>query len=143
HASIVDGCRLSRAEVRIFPNRDLRSLEAMLKTDDSGKRRLIVSESLFSIDGVVADLPGLVALARTHDALLVVGDAHAYGGSGEKGKGLPELEGLAGGEIDVLVGTFSKALGSLGGYACTPQPIRAHLVNSARSLIFTTAASHA
>jgi 8-amino-7-oxononanoate synthase len=132
HASIIDGCRLSRARVRIFRHRDLGHLEAALR-EERGRRRIVVSETLFSMDGDVADVEGLVALARSRDAITIVDDAHAVGAWGEHGRG------LAGAGPDVVIGTFGKALGAAGAFVAADAPVAELLWNSARSLVFSTA----
>ncbi|HMG54508.1 MAG TPA: aminotransferase class I/II-fold pyridoxal phosphate-dependent enzyme, partial [Kofleriaceae bacterium] len=107
HASIIDGCRLSRAEIAVFPHRDLAALEAALATR-RGRRRIVVSESLFSMDGDFADVAALAALCRRHDAAFVLDEAHALGALGPEGRGLAAERGVV---PDVVVGTFGKALG--------------------------------
>ena len=132
HASIIDGCRLSRGRVRIFRHRDLGHLEAALR-EERGRRRIVVSETLFSMDGDVADVAGLVSLARAHDAITIVDDAHAVGAWGEGGRG------LAGPDADVVVGTFGKALGVSGAFVAGGESVAELLWNRARSLVFSTA----
>lgn len=128
HASIIDGCRLARAEVRIYPHGDLDRLDAALR--EAAGRSIVVSDTVFSMDGDAVDLPGLVEVAARHGALLVLDEAHAVLG--------PELEPGTG--VDVLrVGTLSKALGSLGGFVAGPQRFIDLLVNRARPYIFSTA----
>jgi 8-amino-7-oxononanoate synthase len=132
HASIIDGCRLSRARVRVFRHRDLAHLEALLR-EDRGRRRIVVSESLFSMDGDVADVAALVAIARSHGAITIVDDAHAIGAMGAGG------QGLAGPDVDVVIGTFGKALGGAGAFAACSEPVAELLWNRARPLVFSTA----
>jgi 8-amino-7-oxononanoate synthase len=128
HASIIDGCRLARAEVRIYPHGDLDRLDASLAS--VAGRSIVVSDTVFSMDGDIADLDGLVAVARRHGALLVLDEAHAVLG--------PDLGCVPG--VDVLrVGTLSKTLGSLGGFVAGPRRFVDLLVNRARPYIFTTA----
>jgi len=128
HASIIDGCRLARAEVRVYPHGDLGRLDASLS--GSGGRAVIVSDTVFSMDGDAADLDGLVEVAGRHGALLVVDEAHAVLG--------PHLGAHPG--VDVLrVGTLSKTLGSLGGFVAGPRRFLDLLVNRGRPYIFTTA----
>ncbi|MBK5220064.1 MAG: 8-amino-7-oxononanoate synthase [Thermoleophilia bacterium] len=137
HASIVDGCRLSRAETFVYHHADLEHLEWGLR-EASGRGALIVSDGVFSMDGDLAPLPGLLELARRHGCRLMVDDAHAVGAIGPGGRGSVAAAGLSG-EVDVVVGTLGKALGSYGAYACaTPETID-FLVNSARSFVFSTA----
>jgi glycine C-acetyltransferase/8-amino-7-oxononanoate synthase len=137
HASIVDGCRLSRAEVVVYRHRDVEHLDWSLRRH-TGERRLIVTDSVFSMDGDVAPLAEIVELADMHGARLVVDEAHATGNLGPGGRGAVAAAGLEG-EIDVIVGTLGKAFGSYGAYACASAEIVRYLVNSSRSLIFSTA----
>jgi 8-amino-7-oxononanoate synthase len=134
HASIIDGCRLSRAEIVVVPHRDLRALDAQLALH-RGRRRLIVSETLFSMDGDVADVPALAALAKRHDAALMLDEAHAIGVRGPEGRGLAAEHGVM---PDILVGTCGKALGGAGAFAATTRAIADLLWNRARSLVFST-----
>jgi 8-amino-7-oxononanoate synthase len=142
HASIVDGCRASRAEVVVYRHLDCDHLELCLR--HAGRRgpgrRLIVTDSVFSMDGDVAPLARIAKLARAHDARLVVDEAHATGALGEGGRGAIAQAGLQG-AVDVLVGTLGKALGSYGAYACASEQMVRYLVNTARPLIFSTAPS--
>lgn len=135
HASIIDGCRLSRAEIVIYPHRDVAALEQALATR-TGRRRLVVSESLFSMDGDVADVKALAALCRRHDAALMLDEAHAVGVWGPEGRGIAAAEGVT---PDVLVGTCGKALGSFGAFVGTSAAIADLLWNRARSFVFSTA----
>lgn len=138
HASIIDGCRLSRAEVRVFRHNDVRELRAILEGTASYRRRLIVVDGVFSMDGDVAPLPELVELAERYDAMLMVDDAHATGVLGERGKGTVEHFGLEGRGI-IQMGTLSKALASQGGYIAGPSALIDYLRNKARSFIYSTA----
>jgi 8-amino-7-oxononanoate synthase len=135
HASLIDGCRLSRAEVAVYPHRDAAAAGALL-SGSRHRRRLLVSESLFSMDGDVAPLADLAELARAHDAALIVDEAHALGALGPGGRGLCHACGV---EPDVLIGTLGKAFGSQGGFVAGTADLRAILVNRARTFIFTTA----
>jgi 8-amino-7-oxononanoate synthase len=139
HASIVDGCRMSRAEVVVYRHRDMEHLHWSLRRH-SGKRRLIVTDSVFSMDGDVAPLADIVELADVHGARVVVDEAHATGNLGPGGRGAVAEAGLEG-QIDVVVGTLGKALGSYGAYACASSEIVRYLINTARSLIYSTAPS--
>ncbi|HEY2956773.1 MAG TPA: adenosylmethionine--8-amino-7-oxononanoate transaminase [Actinomycetota bacterium] len=132
HASIVDGCRLSRAEVAVYPHRDLEVLERRL-AEGAGRRQLVVSDLVFSMDGDLAPLDGLVALCARHGALLVLDEAHAVLGPHR----IPP-----GAEV-VRVGTLSKALGALGGFAACDAELAGLLVNRARPFVFTTAGTPA
>ncbi len=139
HASIVDGCRLSRAEVRVVPHGDLGALEAQLRSGASpGRRTLVVADGVYSMDGDTAPLPELVALARRWGAILLLDDAHGTGTLGARGRGTPELFGSTD-EIDVWTGTLGKALGSFGAFAAGSHALRELLVNLSRSFIFTCA----
>jgi 8-amino-7-oxononanoate synthase len=134
HASIIDGCRLSRAQVVVYPHADTAALEAALATH-RGRRRIVVSESLFSMDGDLADVATLAALCKRHDAALILDEAHAIGVLGPEGRGVAAAHGVS---PDVMVGTFGKALGSFGAFAATSKPISDLLWNRARSLVFST-----
>jgi 8-amino-7-oxononanoate synthase len=140
HASIVDGCRLSRAEVVVYRHRDVEHLEwSMHRHGGRGAGdRLIVTDSVFSMDGDVAPLAEIARLAGTCRARTMVDEAHAIGNLGPDGRGAVAEAGLEG-EIDVVIGTLGKALGSYGAYACASKEIVRYLINSARSLIFSTA----
>jgi len=143
HASIIDGCRLSRAEVIVYRHRDMEHLEWSLRRHgrrDGGQRRLIVTDSVFSMDGDVAPLADIAELADMFEACVVVDEAHATGNLGPGGRGAVAEAGLEG-EIDVIVGTLGKALGSYGAYACASAEMIRYLINTARSLIFSTAPS--
>jgi len=137
HASLIDGCRLSRAKLSIYPHRDLSRAEKHLRRlGGAARRRLLVTESLFSMDGDVAPLGDLAALAEANDALLLVDEAHAIGCLGPRGAGLCAHFGI---RPDVLVGTLGKALGASGAFVAGSAALRAYLLNHARSFLFTTA----
>ena len=138
HASLIDGCRLSRAETKVYPHCDVDALEDLLKENKSAKNKFIVTDGIFSMDGDCAPLPEIAALAEKYDATLIVDDAHGTGTLGENGRGIAEHFGLEG-KIPVVVGTYSKALGSLGGFVCASNTVTDTLKNKARSLIYTTA----
>jgi len=134
HASIIDGCRLSRADVVIIPHADYRALEAALATR-RGRRRVVVSESVFSMDGDVADVDAISTLCKRHDAAFILDEAHAVGAVGPEGRGVAaELRVVP----DVLVGTFGKAFGSFGAFVATSRAIADLLWNRARPLVFST-----
>lgn len=138
HASLIDGCRLSRAQVRIFPHNDLEALSAMLEAERANFRRaLIVVEGVFSMDGDMFPLDRLVPLARRHQAWTYVDDAHGTGVLGATGAGTIEHFGVDG-QIDVVVGTLGKALGTVGAYVGGSQELVELLVSRSRSFIFTT-----
>jgi len=137
HASIIDGCRLSRAETFVYRHGDLDHLSWGLR--QAGKRAaLIVSDGVFSMDGDIAPLPELLSLARRHRCRLMIDEAHATGAIGPGGRGSVAAAGLSG-EVDVVLGTLGKALGSYGAYVCTNRETVDYLLNTARSLVFSTA----
>ncbi|MFQ5656079.1 MAG: 8-amino-7-oxononanoate synthase [Candidatus Methylomirabilales bacterium] len=142
HASIVDGCRLSRAEVRVFPHNDLDALEGLLKSETGHRRKLIVVDGVYSMDGDLTPLPDLTKLAKNYDALLMIDDAHGTGVLGERGGGTTEHFGLKDPDlVDIEIGTLGKALGSFGAYVVGSQTLREYLINRSRSFIFTCALS--
>jgi 8-amino-7-oxononanoate synthase len=134
HASIVDGCRLSRASTVVYPHRDVAALDALLE-HHRGRRRIVVTDAVFSMDGDRAPLEELSAVCGRHGAALMVDEAHALGVLGPTGAGLCELTRVA---ADIRVGTLGKALGGFGAFALTSSLVRAWLINRARSLIFST-----
>ena len=137
HASIVDGCRLARAQTAVYRHNDVEHLGALLRAE-AGRPAVIVTDSVFSMDGDVAPLAELVDAARAHGAALVVDEAHGSGCCGPGGRGAVAEAGLEG-QVDVVVGTLGKALGSYGAYAACSATTARWLVNRARSLIFSTA----
>jgi 8-amino-7-oxononanoate synthase len=137
HASIIDGCRLSRARVEVYPHRDWQALATMLERD-TARRRLIVTESVFSMEGDLAPLVELAELAERWDAMVLVDEAHATGLFGARGRGLCEALGIER-RVVARVGTLSKALGSSGGFVCGSQSLIAWLINRARPYVFSTA----
>jgi len=143
HASIIDGCRLSRAETKIYPHCDMPALRRLLAEGDRYRRRLIVSDTLFSMDGDLAPVPQLAELAEQFDAMLMVDEAHATGVFGRQGRGVVEhfAESCPGLEqkIHIHVGTLSKALGSAGGFVCGSAKLIEWLSNHARPYVFSTA----
>src|SRR4051812_28323916 len=137
HASIVDGCRLATARTFVYDHCDLDHLEWGLR-EAGGRGALIVTDGVFSMDGDVAPLAEIVELAHRFDARVMVDDAHGLGALGPGGRGSVAAAGLED-EVDIVVGTLGKALGSYGAYACTSRTMAKYLINTARSLIFSTA----
>jgi 8-amino-7-oxononanoate synthase len=137
HASIIDGCRLSRAVLKVYPHKDISSLDALLKSCAGYKRRLIVTEGVFSMDGDIAPLPEISALAARHSATLLVDEAHATGVLGPSGRGTLEHYAFAAGDI-IQMGTLGKALGSYGAFVASNNAVFQWLINSARSFMFST-----
>lgn len=137
HASIVDGCRLARAETFVYRHCDPEHLAWGLERAE-GRGALIVSDGIFSMDGDIAPLPELLELARRHRCRLLIDEAHATGAIGPGGRGTVAAAGLSG-EVDVVVGTLGKALGSYGAYACASAETVDFLLNTARPFVFSTA----
>jgi 8-amino-7-oxononanoate synthase len=138
HASLIDGCRLSRAEIRVMPHADVEAFGAALAADRGRfRRRLIVVDGVFSMDGDVAPLDRLVALAREHGAWTYVDDAHGTGVLGAHGRGAAEHCGVEG-AVDVTMGTLGKALGVAGAYVAGSRQLIDYLTNRARGFVFTT-----
>jgi glycine C-acetyltransferase len=138
HASIIDGCRLSRAKIHVFPHRD--SAAAAAKLDalrDAPGRKLLITDGVFSMDGDIGPLPELVAVAETYGAIMMVDDAHASGVLGRNGRGTIDHFGLHG-RVDIQVGTLSKAVGVLGGYVCGSSDLIEFLYHRARPFLFST-----
>jgi glycine C-acetyltransferase/8-amino-7-oxononanoate synthase len=138
HASIIDGCRLSGADFRVYAHCNMEKLENILKKSSKYNRKLIVTDSVFSMDGDLAPLPDIVRIARKHKAMVMVDEAHGTGVFGKKGRGVVEHFDLNK-EIDVVMGTLSKAIGSLGGYVVGEIDLINYLRNKARSFMYTTA----
>lgn len=137
HASLIDGCRISRATVRVYGHCDVGQLERQLSRS-SARRKLIVTDSIFSMDGDAAPLRDIVEVAERHGALVMIDEAHATGVLGARGSGLAEELGLSD-RIDVQMGTLGKALGTFGAYVAADADVIDHLINHARTFIFTTA----
>ena len=136
HTSIVDGCRLSRSPTKTFLHNDMDHLEKVLKRSKN-KRKLIVTDGVFSMDGDLARLPEIVSLAQAYNAMVMIDDAHATGVIGENGRGTPEHFGIEG-KVDLVMGTLSKALGALGGYLTGPPEVIETLRVRAKSYIFSS-----
>jgi len=137
HASLIDGCRLSRATVHVYSHRDVRQLESLMQEHrPRAGRALIITDSLFSMDGVTAPLRDLATLASSFDAGLLVDEAHALGVLGPAGRGLAAAQGI---EPDVIVGTLGKAFGVAGAFVAASEDIVSLVRNSARSFVYSTA----
>ncbi|MDU4889521.1 MAG: 8-amino-7-oxononanoate synthase [Clostridium sp.] len=141
HASIIDGCRLSKAKTIIYRHNDMVDLEKKLK-ENTYKKGLIVTDGVFSMDGDIANLPEIIKLSKKYRVLTMVDDAHGTGVLGRHGRGTAEYHGVEG-LIDIYMGTLSKAIGSEGGFVCGSRVMIEYLKNSARSFIFSTALSPA
>ncbi len=140
HASIIDGGRLSRAEIRVFPHKDAGAADELLgQTKAPGRRQLLITDGVFSMDGDIAPLPDLVEVAERHGAIMMVDDAHASGVLGTGGAGTVDHFGLHG-RVDVQVGTLSKAIGVLGGFIAGPTHLIEWLQNRGRPYLFSTSA---
>jgi glycine C-acetyltransferase/8-amino-7-oxononanoate synthase len=138
HASIIDACRLSRAKLQVYPHKDMKALEKILGRAGNFKKRLIVTDSVFSMDGDLAPLPEIISLAKEYNAITMIDEAHATGIIGPNGKGLEEHFGLEG-KTDIIMGTLSKSVGSLGGFIAGSAGLIDYLRNKAHSFIYTTA----
>jgi glycine C-acetyltransferase len=138
HASIIDGCRLSRAKIHVFPHKDAAAAEKILSDlDDIPGRKLVITDGVFSMDGDIGALPGLTEAAERHGAIMMVDDAHASGVLGRNGRGTVDHFGLHG-RVQVQVGTLSKAIGVLGGYVCGSRDLIEFLYHRARPFLFST-----
>ena len=138
HASIIDGCRLSKAKIHVFPHKDVAAAGRILAELASVPgRKLLISDGVFSMDGDIAPLPGLVEAAETYGAIMMVDDAHSSGVLGRYGRGTVDHFGLHG-RVDIQVGTLSKAIGVLGGYVCGRRDLIEFLYHRARPFLFST-----
>jgi len=137
HASIIDGIILSRAKMRRYPHRDMQVLEGMLRNTAGFKKRVIITDSVFSMDGDLAPLDRIVDLAERYDCAVMIDEAHALGVLGKHGGGAAQHFGVED-KIDIQMGTLSKAAGSFGAYCCGKKKLILYLVNKARSFIYTT-----
>ncbi len=138
HASLIDGAKLSGATLRVFPHKNYGRLEELIEKNQNHRRILIVTDTVFSMDGDLADLNVLVRIKQKFNAMLVVDDAHGTGVFGHQGRGAAEASHVEP-DIDVIMGTTSKALGCLGGFAAVHPTIADYLINHARSFIYSTA----
>ena len=139
HASIIDGCRLSGAKVVVYPHADATALAELMANETACEKRLIVTDALFSMDGDTAPIDQLADLAQEHSAMLMVDEAHALGVVGPEGQGLVAASSSPE-NVDVIVGTLSKSLGSHGGFVAGSEKLISYLANRARSYVFSTAA---
>ncbi len=138
HASIIDGCRLSRAAIRVFPHKDVAAAEKILaETASLPGRKLLITDGVFSMDGDIGPLPALVPLAEKYGAIMMVDDAHASGVLGRNGRGTVDHFGVHG-RVHIQVGTLSKAIGALGGYVCGSRDLIEFLFHRARPVLFST-----
>src|SRR5438067_1093705 len=138
HASIIDGCRLSKAKIHVFPHKDVAAAEKILADLESVPgRKLLISDGVFSMDGDIGPLPGLVEAAEKHGAIMMVDDAHSSGVLGRNGRGTIDHFGL-GRRVHIQVGTLSKAIGVLGGYVCGSRDLIEFLYHRARPFLFST-----
>ncbi len=139
HASIIDGVRLCRATRRVYRHGDMGELASILKESASGRTRFVITDGVFSMEGDIANLPEIVALARTHDALVAVDDSHATGVLGPTGRGTAEHHGLIG-EVDVITSTLGKALGgAAGGFTAGSAALIDYLIQRSRPQLFSNA----
>jgi glycine C-acetyltransferase len=137
HASIIDGCRLSRAAIKVFPHRDVDAARKILRELPAGQRKLLITDGVFSMDGDLGPLPDLCAVAEEYGAIMMVDDAHASGVFGKNGRGTVDHFGMHG-RVDVQVGTLSKAIGALGGYVAGSAAFIDFLHHRARPFLFST-----
>ncbi|MGH9736152.1 MAG: glycine C-acetyltransferase [Candidatus Acidiferrales bacterium] len=138
HASIIDGCRLSRATIKVFKHKDYADCERVLQeTKDWNGRKLLITDGVFSMDGDIANLPVLCDLAEKYNCIMMVDDAHASGVLGSRGRGTIDHFGVHG-RVDIQVGTLSKAIGSLGGYVCGSRDLIEFLYHRGRPFLFST-----
>ncbi len=138
HASIIDGCRLSKANIHVFPHKDVAAAEKILaELENVPGRKLLISDGVFSMDGDIGPLPGLADAAEKHGAIMMVDDAHSSGVLGQNGRGTIDHFGLHG-RIHIQVGTLSKAIGVLGGYVCGSRDLIEFLYHRARPFLFST-----
>ncbi|HET9368658.1 MAG TPA: aminotransferase class I/II-fold pyridoxal phosphate-dependent enzyme, partial [Vicinamibacterales bacterium] len=137
HASIIDGCRLSRAAIKVFPHKDVDAARKILKELPAGQRKLLITDGVFSMDGDLGALPELCALAEEYGAIMMVDDAHASGVFGRNGRGTIDHFQMHG-RVDIQVGTLSKAIGALGGYVAGSRDLIQFLYHRARPFLFST-----
>jgi len=139
HASIIDGCKLSGGTVKAFPHNNMTALRKLLRRlDENYNAKLVIVDGVFSMDGDIAPLPELIDICREHGARLMIDEAHATGVIGENGRGTPEYWGVEG-QVDIVAGTLSKALGCIGGFVASTKEVVNYLRFYARSYMFSTA----
>ncbi len=138
HASLVDGARLSKAKLWVYRHRDVSQLAELLKRAKNFRRRLVVTDAYFSMDGDLAPLPEIIRVCRETDSMLMIDEAHSTGVYGRTGRGVMEHFGVTGG-VNAVMGTLSKALGSVGGFVCGSTALKRAIVNFCRPYIYTTA----
>jgi len=138
HASIIDGCRLSRATIKVFKHKDVADCERVLKeTENWPGKKLLITDGVFSMEGDIADLPALCDLAERYNCIMMVDDAHSSGVLGSRGRGTIDHCGVHG-RVDIQVGTLSKAIGAIGGYVCGSKDLIDFLYHRARPFLFST-----
>ncbi|MFA6092108.1 MAG: glycine C-acetyltransferase [Elusimicrobiota bacterium] len=139
HASIIDGARLAKASRKVYPHKDMKALKAILESADarSARRKMIVTDGVFSMDGDLAPLPEIVDLADHYGAIVMVDDAHASGVMGRNGRGTPDHFNVSD-RVPVQIGTLSKAVGSVGGYVASTKNLRDYLISVARPFLFSS-----
>jgi len=137
HASIIDGCRLSRAAIKVFPHKDVDEARKILQGLPAAQRKLLITDGVFSMDGDLGPLPALCALAEEYGCIMMVDDAHASGVFGRNGRGTVDHFGMHG-RVDIQVGTLSKAIGALGGYVAGSRSLVEFLYHRARPFLFST-----
>src|ERR1043166_5483595 len=138
HASIIDGCRLSRAKIHVFPHKDTAAAGKILRDlEGTPGHKLLITDGVFSMDGDIGPLPALVEIAERHGAIMMIDDAHSSGVLGRNGRGTVDHFGLHG-RVDIQVGTLSKAVGVLGGYVCGSRDLIDFLYHRARPFLFST-----
>ena len=138
HASIIDGCRLSRATIKVFKHKDVADCERVLKeTENWPGKKLLITDGVFSMEGDIADLPALCDLAERFNCIMMVDDAHSSGVLGSRGRGTIDHCGVHG-RVDIQVGTLSKAIGAIGGYVCGSKDLIDFLYHRARPFLFST-----
>ena len=142
HASLIDAARFSKAKLWVYPHKDVEALEKLLQKGSVFRKRMVLTDAYFSMDGDVAPLKDLLAVCRKYNAILMIDEAHSTGVYGKKGRGLTEHFGLLG-RVDIVMGTLSKALGSVGGFIAGSAVLKEYLTNRSREFIYTTAPSPA